>query len=219
MQYLLKTDPTTAKAMKNAHRGTTALLQTLYEKFYEGQLPTATFNQFYTTVQAIDRDFLKSAKDLGVCEDDCRYTQQELENLTAAGRELAAKAERRATTTRLGNPGTGTRLGNTGTVLCISLGEIDRFHVDSGDYPRHPSVLFCTQPAILHVRLEHQGAQRMMTVPLAAGDAVGFSASQFLHKLVRAPGQTGRFVAFTAWTEAQTVERARQWNVDNFFVV
>lgn len=169
MHHLLRIDPDTAKAMKSAHRGTAELLHALYEAFYAGELPNTTFNQLYTTIQAMDRNFIE-------------------------GRD------------------TSTRFGGAGTVLCVSLGDVDRFHIDTGDSPRYPSVVFCTQPAILHVQM----GRCMLQVPLAPGDVVGFSASQYLHKLVRAGTEPP--IVFTAWTEAQTVERARKWGADHYFV-
>lgn len=225
MQFLLKVDPVTAKGMRNAHRGTAAFLCDLYNRFHDGTLPSATHNQFYTTVQAMDRLFLESAKELEVTEEDCRLTEIEIQELEAEIQQLAISANSKQQKQRLiGFGNATTRLGNTGTVLSVSLGEVKRFHIDKGDYKRYPSVVFCNKAAILQLALEHGGRYCLVNVQLAAGDVVGFSASQFLHQLIRDPRDTsnGQFLVFTAWTETQTLERVQEMEAvkaEHFFVV
>lgn len=82
----------------------------------------------------------------------------------------------------------------------------------------HCCTVFTNKPAILSVYID----KNLITVNLQPGDAVGFVAAEYLHKLERDPSDTsgGKFLCFTAWTEATTVDRVETFvEAQNHFVV
>lgn len=140
------------------------------------------------------------------------FDQQQLADKPHESFRLTANAIDRY---KEGLPNTAVRFGGAGTVLAISRGEVDQYHVDAGDTRRLPSIVFCTKPAILHVII----GKAEIKVHLAPGDAVGFVAGQYLHKLVRDPDDDspGELYIFTAWTESRVAKHVQEHGLKNMF--
>lgn len=92
------------------------------------------------------------------------------------------------------------RFGGLGTAVSVLHRNSEEWHRDTCASSSQPSVIFCTKPAKLYVRLP---SDRAAVILMEVGDAVGIVSSAYEHKVeedrARSSMWPGPFLVFTTW--------------------